>query len=116
MVRILLHRSDGLLTWTVSLEERARQSSLVVSQMPNANAFAGSPHLHRPVPYSNRADGNLSADLGNNYDTVLSEFNVEVRIERSIIRDAKPIDEEATEQELYSPSKSDWEKATGSDV
>jgi hypothetical protein len=53
--------------------------------------------------------------LGNDYDTALSEFNVEVRIERSIIRDIKPADEEATEQELYSPSRSDWEKATGSD-
>jgi hypothetical protein len=110
VVRILLRHSDGLLTWTVSLEARARQSSLVVSQIPKPNAIPCAPHLHR-----HRADGNLSADLGNDYDTALSEFNVEVRIERSIIRDIKPADEEATEQELYSPSRSDWEKATGSD-
>jgi hypothetical protein len=67
------------------------------------------------MPYTNRADGNLTVDMGNNYDTALSEFNVEVRIERSIIRDAKPPDEEATEQEFYTPSIV-WEKATGSDV
>jgi hypothetical protein len=54
--------------------------------------------------------------MGNNYDTALSDFNVEVRIDRSIIRDAKPPDVETSERELYTPTKSDWDKAPGSDV
>ena len=56
-------------------------------------------------------------DVGNHYDTALSDFNVEVRIERSIIRDAKPLDEEFNaERDLYAPPKSDWDGSHGSNV
>jgi hypothetical protein len=54
--------------------------------------------------------------VGNNYDTALSDFNVEVRIERSIIRDAKPPDAEVPARDLYTPTKSNWDKASASDV
>jgi hypothetical protein len=57
-------------------------------------------------------------DIGNNYDTALNDFNVQVRIERTILRDAslRPPDEETTaEQHLYTPSKSDWD-GNASDV
>ncbi len=63
--------------------------------------------------------GNVPMDMGNNYDTALSDFNVEVRIERSIIRDTKPTDEETTaEQDLYTSSKSPsvWDGTQGSDL
>jgi len=46
-------------------------------------------------------------DMGNNYDTALSELNVGVRIERTINRDVKPQDEESgttAGRELYPPS------------
>jgi hypothetical protein len=56
-------------------------------------------------------------DAGNNYDTALSDFNVAVRIERTIIRDTEPLDEESTaERELYTPRKSDWDRIHGSDA
>jgi hypothetical protein len=46
-------------------------------------------------------------NIRNNYDTALpvSDYSVGVRIERTIIRDARPLDEEsettATERDLY---------------
>lgn len=56
-------------------------------------------------------------DVGNNFDTTLSDFNVQVRIERTIIRDATPLDEESTaERDLYTPSKLDWDGIHESDV
>jgi hypothetical protein len=56
-------------------------------------------------------------EAGNNFDTALSDFNVQVRIERTIIRDAQPLDEESTaEQHLYTPSKLDWDRIHGPDV
>lgn len=59
----------------------------------------------------------MTVDAGNNYDTALDEFNVEVRIERAIIRDSKPPDEESTaERDLYRPPKSDWGGTHASDV
>lgn len=99
----------GLFTETGSAEARAQQSSIIVSQIPRANVSSG-PQIHKPP--------NMSVDVGNNYDTALSDFNVQVRIERSIIRDDKPLDEEtATEQGLYtpSPSKSEWYGTHGGD-
>ena len=56
---------------------------------------------------------------GNNSGAALSDFNVQVRIERTTIRDAKtgPPDEEASaERGLYTPSKSEWDRSHGSDV
>jgi hypothetical protein len=61
-------------------------------------------------------------DTANNFDTALSDFSVQVRIERTITRardaDSEPPDEETTaEQDLYTPSKkSDWDGIHGSDV
>lgn len=43
-------------------------------------------------------------EIGNNFDTALSDFNVEVRVERSVMRDAKPADEESADQDPYTPS------------
>jgi len=77
--RILLHLR----------EERVQQASLIVSQIPKP-------------PSRNRLDGNPTMDIQNNYDTALSDYNhVGVRIERTIIRDAKPraIDEESESTE-----------------
>ncbi len=112
----------GLLTEPGSTEARAQQSSLIgVSQIPRANPISSCPHLQNP-PYRNKSDGNVTGDVGNNYDTALSDFNVQVRIERTIIRDdAKPRDEETVtvttaEQDLYTTSKSDWDGTHGSDV
>jgi len=103
--RILLHIREA----------RAQQSSLIVSQIPRP--IASAPHLRKP-PYGSRSDGNITVDVGNNYDsTALSDFNVQVHIERSIIRDGKPPDvETTTDQGLYTPSKSEWEGIRGSDV
>jgi hypothetical protein len=106
----------GLFTESGSAEARAQQSSLIVSQVPRVNPISSGPHLHKP-PFGNRSDGNMTVDIGNNYDTALSDFNVQVRIERSIIRDAKPPVEGSTaEQDLYSPAKSDWDGTHASDV
>jgi hypothetical protein len=62
----------------------------------------------------------MTMDVGNNFDTALSDFNVRVRIERSIIRDAQPPDEVVTvttaERDLYTPSKSDWDETHKSEV
>jgi hypothetical protein len=60
-------------------------------------------------------------EIRNNYDTALSDYNVGVRIERAIIRDAKPLYEEpetAAERDLYSPpiSVQIWDKTKGSEV
>lgn len=100
-----------------SAEVRAQQSSLVtVSQIPRATPITSGSHLHKST-YKNRPDGNVSVDAGNDYDTALSDFNVEVRIERTIMRDAKPLDEETTaERDLYTPPNSDWDGTLGSDV
>jgi hypothetical protein len=118
--RILLHLRGsylttlrhGLFTESVSAEARARQTSLIVEQIPRANPIS-SPHKST---YRNRPDGNV--DVGNNCDTALSDFNVQVRIDRTIIRDEKPLDEETTaERALYTPPpKSDWDGSHGSDV
>ena len=57
-------------------------------------------------------------DVRNDYETALSDFNVQVRIERTIIRDEKPPDEESmttAERDLYTGSKLDWD-ATHGDV
>ena len=102
----------------MSVEVRAQQSSLVVSQIPKV-PLSPSQH-HRSRTYRNRADGNLTADIGNNFDTAMSDFNVEVRIERSVIRDAKPPDEETVDQGLYTsenkPEKSFWDGPIGQGV
>jgi hypothetical protein len=100
----------------VSAEARAHQASLIVSRMPMANSISSAPQLHRPTVYRDRANGNLTADIGNNYDTALSDFNVEVHIERQIIMDARPPDAETTDRDFYTPPKSAWDKATGPDV
>ena len=63
-------------------------------------------------------------DIQNNYDTALSDYNVGVRIERTIIRDAKPLatDEESesteAERDLYPPSISVqvWDETKASKV
>jgi len=92
-------------------EARAQQSSLIVSQIPRVTPISSSPHLHKP-PF--RSDGDVTMDVGNAYDTALSDFNVEVRIERTIMRDARPPDEEtATERDLYTPQKSEWDGTLG---
>ena len=98
---------------------RAQQSSLVLSETPKVSA---SPlHLQRPGGYRNRADGNPAVDIGNDFDTAMSDFNVEVRIERSVIKDSRPADEESADQGPYTPSytpeskleKSHWDGAVG---
>jgi len=105
--RILLHLR----------EVRARQTSVVnVSQIPRPSPITSGSHLHKAT-YRNKSDGDASMDAGNNYDTALSDFNVAVRIERTIIRDTEPLDEESTaERELYTPRKSDWDRIHGSDA
>jgi hypothetical protein len=97
-------------------EARARQTSLVVEQIPRAIPISSGGPYPQKSTYRNRPDGNV--DVGNNYDTALSDFNVQVRIERTIIRDEKPLDEETTaERNLYTPPpKSDWDGSHGSDV
>jgi hypothetical protein len=59
-------------------------------------------------------------DLRNN-DTALSDYNVGVRIERTIVRDAKALYEEsgtAVERDLYPPpiSVQVWDESKGSKV
>jgi hypothetical protein len=100
-----------------SAEVRAQQASVVaVEQIPRPSPITSGSHLHKST-YRNRPDGNVSVEAGNDYDTALSDFNVEVRIERTIIRDAKPLDEESTaERDLYTPPKSDWDGTLGSDA
>jgi hypothetical protein len=99
----------------VLIEVRAKQSSLVVSQIPKV-PMSPTEHLHRSGAHRNRAGGNLTADIGNNFDTAMSEFNVEVRIERSVIRDGKPPDEETFDHGLYTPEKSVWDEGIGHNV
>jgi hypothetical protein len=85
-----------------------------VSQIPRPNPV--STPLHKQT-YRSKPDENATMDVGNNYDTPLSDFNVEVRIEQSIMRDARPPDEETTEPELYTPSKPvTWDETQGSYV
>ena len=75
-------------------------------------------HLHKPT-YRNslKQDGDVSVDVGNKCDTSLSDFNVEVRIEQAILRDVKPLDEEATaKRDIYTPPKSVWDRTHGPDV
>jgi hypothetical protein len=60
-------------------------------------------------------------EIGNNYDTALSDYSVGVRIERAIIRDAKPLYEESestAERDLYPPpiSVQIWDETNGSKV
>jgi hypothetical protein len=109
----------GLFTESGSAEARAQQSSLIVSQIPRATPISSDPHFHKP-PYRQESDENMTMDVGNNFDTALSDFNVRVRIERSIIRDAQPPDEVVTvttaERDLYTPSKSDWDETHKSEV
>lgn len=98
-----------------SAEVRAQQTSFVgVTQVPRASPMSSGPHLHKS-PCRIRSDGNVT-DAGNDLDT---DFSVQVRIERTIIRDAQPLDEEiARERDLYTPSSSklDWAGTHGSDV
>jgi hypothetical protein len=104
----------GPFTESGSAEARAQQTSAVVSQIPRVSPISASPHQS---PYGHGSDKIMTVDGGNNYDTALSDFNVEVRIDRSIIRDARPADEESTvDRDLFTPSKSDWDETHGSDV
>ncbi len=97
-----------MFTETESVDEKAQQTSLILSQIPKP-------------PCRNRLDGNSTVDIRNNYDTALpvNDFSVGVRIERTIIRDAKPLDEEsettATKRDLYSSpiSVQVWDEAKG---
>ena len=84
-----------MFTETESVEERVQQVSLIVSQPPKP-------------PSRNRLDENPTVDTRRNYNynTALSDFNVGVRIERAIIRDGKPLDEESETtagRDLYPP-------------
>ena len=108
----------GPFTESGSAEARAQQTSLVnVSQIPRPSPITSGSRLHHKASYRNNPNGNVSVDVGNNYDTALNDFNVEVRIERTIISDTKPLDEEFTsERELYMHSKSDWDGTHGSEV
>lgn len=100
-------------------EARAQQSSQIgMSQTPRVNPISSGMHHHQP-PYRNKSDGNVTAEVGNNCDTTLSDFNVQVRIERTIMRDAKPRGEDTVttaEQDLYTATKSDWDETYKSDV
>ena len=58
----------------------------------------------------------MAVDVGNNYDTALNDFSVEVRIDRTIIRDTEPDEESTVDRDLYAPPKSDWDGTHGSDV
>jgi hypothetical protein len=98
-------RDPSLFTETESVEERAKQASFIVSQTPRANI--PSCGLHKP-PNRSRLDENPTIEIGNKYDTALSDYNVGVRIERSVIRDAslKPLDEQSettADRDLYPP-------------
>ena len=97
-----------MFTKTEPVEEMAQQASLIASQIPKANPISSVPHLHKP-PYRNRSDGKIAVNPGNNYDNAQSDFNVGVRIQRAIIRDARPLDEESeitAEQDVYPPQVS----------
>ena len=115
MVRALRRSYRDILTREVLIEAREKQSSLVVSQVPKV-PMSPSRHLQKPGAHRSRADGNLTTDIGNNFDTAMSEFNVEVRIERSVIRDGKPPDEETSDHGLYTPEKSVWDGGVRHDV
>jgi len=87
-----------------------------VSQIPRPSPITSGSHLNKAT-YRNKPDENASVDVGNKYDTALSDFNVEVRIERTIMSDIKPLDEESTgERDFYTPPKADWDRNHGSDV
>lgn len=69
----------------------------------------------------NRSDGNVIIDIGNNCDTAPGELNVGVRVERAIIRDAKPPGEESettADRDVYPPpiSVQLWDETKGSKV
>lgn len=108
----------GLFTESGCAEARAQQTSFVVSQVPRVTPITSASHLHKSS-YGNGSDGDVAEDVGNNDNTALSDFNVRVRIERTIIRDDNPPDEETVttaERDLYTPSKSDWDGRRGVDV
>ena len=96
-------------TETESIEDRVQQASLIVSQIPNR-------------PGRNKLDENRTTDIQNNYGAALGDYNVGVRIERTIIRDAKPQDEEDSEtnadRDIYPPpiSAQVWDEIKGSKV
>lgn len=82
------------------------------------NRVSSGPQVHKSTS-RNRLNGDVSVDrdVGNNFDTALSDFNVQVRIERTIIRDVKSLDEVTTaERDFNTSPKSDWDGSHGSDV
>lgn len=104
----------GLFTESGSAEARAQQTSAIVSsQIPRPSPISAIPDQ---PSYRHGSDKSLVVDVGNNYDTALTDFNVEVRIDRTIIRDTKPDEESIVDRDLYAPQKSDWNGTHGSDV
>lgn len=103
----------GPFTESGSAEARAQQTSVIVSsQIPRPTPISASPDQ---PSYGHGSDKSMVMDVGNNYDTALSDFNVEVRIDRTIIRDIKPDEESTVDRDLlYAPPKSDWDGTHGS--
>jgi hypothetical protein len=103
----------GLFTESESAEARAQQKTAIVSsQIPRPTPIS-SPHQ---PSYGHGSDKSMVVDVGNNYDTALSDFDVEVRIDRTIIGDTKPDEESTVDRDLYAPPKSVWDGTRGSDV
>jgi hypothetical protein len=84
-----------------SAEVRAQQTSVIVSPRPTYNTSATAVRSEGQTKHEISVNGNSTADL-----PVISyghpdEFDIQVAIERAVIRDARPPYGGPTDQELY---------------
>lgn len=89
-----------------------QRTSDAVSQHPTANTNTSALCLDGDMKHGSKTDENLTAD---NSEPLPSEFDIEVRIDRSAIGGARPPDG-AAGPDLYPSPRPVWDGVPGSHV
>ena len=118
------YAQPGLVGLKVAAEAGVQRAPVVPSQLPTANTATMAPSGGRfdeeTKPYdADTMDRNLTTDFRGSSDRLPSEFDVEVRLDRSLLMGPRSTIEEQSGRAVYSPShtqRSAWDRAPGSRV
>ena len=78
--------ADGLMR---SAEARARQVPVIVSPPPTVNTFTSAYRADGPSMRETRTNGKLTGDLQEESNNTRSEYDIEVQVDMSMIRDPR---------------------------
>jgi hypothetical protein len=73
------------------VEARPQQTEVIVSPPPSFNTSSSAMRSERELKYTARTDESLTTMLPDVSVNPPTEFDIEVHIDRSIIKDARPI-------------------------